>query len=157
FMWAESSFFYRLTPWHNDPVSDPPGETLYLRDEENLDLWSATPAPVDRGISYTIQHAAGRTSFEHEFAGIATRLEMAMVPDEAVKFSLLRLANRSGRSRRLTVTGYVAWTLGVHREQTRHQVRTFVRPDDGALYAQNSIDPSFAGHVGFCALSEEMT
>jgi cyclic beta-1,2-glucan synthetase len=23
FTWAENSYFYRLTPWHNDPVSDP--------------------------------------------------------------------------------------------------------------------------------------
>ena len=32
FAWAENSYFYRLTPWHNDPVSDPVGEVLYLRD-----------------------------------------------------------------------------------------------------------------------------
>ena len=157
FMWAESSFFYRLTPWHNDPVSDPPGEALYLRDDQSLEHWSATPAPVHRAIPYTVQHRAGSTTFETAFAGIETHLEMAMVPDEAVKVSLLRLTNTSDRPRRLTVTGFVAWTLGVLREQTRHQVRTFVRTDEGALYAQNSFDPSFAGNVAFCTLSEELS
>ena len=46
FTWAENSYFFRLTPWHNDPVSDPAGEALYLRDEESGDAWSATPAPM---------------------------------------------------------------------------------------------------------------
>jgi cyclic beta-1,2-glucan synthetase len=44
FSWAESSYFFRLTPWHNDPVGDPCGEVLYLRDELTGDVWSATPA-----------------------------------------------------------------------------------------------------------------
>jgi cyclic beta-1,2-glucan synthetase len=29
--WAGSSYFFRLTPWHNDPVTDPPGEVIYLQ------------------------------------------------------------------------------------------------------------------------------
>src|SRR5690606_29943414 len=35
FTWAENSYFYRLTPWHNDPVSDPISEAIYLRDAES--------------------------------------------------------------------------------------------------------------------------
>ncbi len=31
--WAESSYFFRLTPWHNDPVGDPVSEVVYLQDE----------------------------------------------------------------------------------------------------------------------------
>ena len=155
--WAESSYFFRLTPWHNDPVSDPPGEVLYLRDEETHDVWSATPAPVRREIDYTVRHGAGFTSFEHVFAGIATRLTMAMAPDEAVKVSTLLLTNESGRRRVLTVTGYVAWTLGVLRDHTQHQVRTYARPDLSTLFAQNTFDPGFAGRVAFCALSEPLS
>ena len=32
FAWVENSYFYRLTPWFNDPVSDPAGEAIYLQD-----------------------------------------------------------------------------------------------------------------------------
>ncbi len=32
--WAYNSGENRLTPWHNDPVSDPPSEAIYLRDED---------------------------------------------------------------------------------------------------------------------------
>ncbi len=35
FAWAENSYFFRLTPWYNDPVSDPCGEVLYLRDVDS--------------------------------------------------------------------------------------------------------------------------
>lgn len=155
--WAESSYFFRLTPWHNDPVSDPPGEVLYLRDEETGEVWSATPAPVRREIDYTVRHGAGFTCFEHVFAGLAARLTMAMAPGEAVKVSTLVLTNKSGRPRRLTVTGYVAWTLGVLRDHTQHQVRTYACPDESALFAQNTFDPGFAGRVAFCALSEPLS
>jgi cyclic beta-1,2-glucan synthetase len=35
YSWAENSYFYRLTPWANDPISDPCGEVLFLRDAES--------------------------------------------------------------------------------------------------------------------------
>ena len=35
----------RLTPWNNDPVSDPPGEVIYVRDEETGEFWTPTPLP----------------------------------------------------------------------------------------------------------------
>ena len=46
FTWAGNSQTNRLTPWSNDPVSDPPGEVVYLRDEETGEVWSPTPLPV---------------------------------------------------------------------------------------------------------------
>ena len=33
-------------PWSNDPVTDRPGEAIYLRDEETGELWSPTAAPI---------------------------------------------------------------------------------------------------------------
>ena len=64
FTWAESSYFFRLTPWHNDPVSDPVSEVLYLRDEDTGEVWSATPAPIRNETSYTVVtgRAARRSS-----------------------------------------------------------------------------------------------
>ena len=43
--WALNSGENRLTPWSNDPVTDRPGEALYLRDEETAEVWSPTPQP----------------------------------------------------------------------------------------------------------------
>src|SRR5207253_2783138 len=33
--WAGNSYFYRLTPWHNDPVRDPSSDCIYIRDDED--------------------------------------------------------------------------------------------------------------------------
>ena len=152
--WAENSYFFRLTPWYNDPVSDPPGEALYLRDDQTGELWTATPAPIRRDIGYTVRHGAGTSSFEHELGGIATRLTLGMAGDEAVKISLLSVTNRGTRPRRLTVTSYAEWTLGVLREHTQHQVHTSFLPEHGAVMARNYFDPQFAGWVAFSAMSE---
>ncbi|MEO7521009.1 MAG: glycosyl transferase, partial [Gemmatimonas sp.] len=46
FTWSGNSRLNRLTPWSNDPVSDPQGEAIYLRDDDRGDFWSPTPAPV---------------------------------------------------------------------------------------------------------------
>ena len=42
---GENAHEFRLTPWYNDPVTDPSGEAFYLRDEETGHFWSPTPLP----------------------------------------------------------------------------------------------------------------
>ncbi|MHC1771303.1 MAG: hypothetical protein AB9907_06105 [Flexilinea sp.] len=51
--WALNSGENRLTPWSNDPVIDPTGEALYLRDEETGEVWTPTPLPCRCGRSPT--------------------------------------------------------------------------------------------------------
>ena len=157
FAWAGSSYFYRLTPWHNDPVSDPSSEVIYLHDEESGDTWSATPAPIRSDTDYRVRHGAGFSSFAHERDGLAATLVLGLAEHDAVKLSLLRLTNASGRLRRVSVTAYVEWVLGAEREHTQHQVRTELDAEHGAILAYNCFDPNFATHVAFCALSEPLT
>jgi cyclic beta-1,2-glucan synthetase len=154
FTWVESSYFFRLTPWHNDPVSDPISDAIYLSDDESGAAWSATPAPVRHDGPYTVRHGTGTSSFEHEHDGIKSVLLLGLARHEPVKLSLLRLTNLSDRPRRITVTAFVEWSLGVMREHTQHQVHTSFDPDRRAILARNYFDPVFAGHVAYCAVSE---
>jgi cellobiose phosphorylase len=154
FTWCGSSYFYRLTPWHNDPVSDPPSDVLYLRDEDTGDAWCPTPAPVRGRGEYVVRHGPGSTSFEHRHAGVATTLTLGLAEDAAVKLSLLRLTNLGKEPRRLSLTAFVEWALGAQREHTQHQVRTAYDPERRAILARNSFDAQFGGTVAFCALSE---
>ena len=155
--WAENSYFFRLTPWHNDPVSDPISDVLYLQDEASGDTWSATPAPLGHDTEYTVRHRAGASVFEAERNGIATRLTLGMADDEPVRLSVLRVTNRDAVERRIRLTAYVEWTLGAQREHTQHHVHTAFEPELGAVFARNHFDPQFNEHVAFCALSEPVT
>ncbi|MFN2316441.1 MAG: GH36-type glycosyl hydrolase domain-containing protein [Gemmatimonadales bacterium] len=157
FTWAGSSFFYRLTPWHNDPVSDPVSEVLYLQDLESGELWSATPGPMRSALSHTIHHGAGWSSFEQDRGGLATHLKLGMADGAAVKLGILQVTNHGRDRRDLLLTSYVEWTLGVHRELARHQVQTRFDPEVGALFAQNTFDPQFAGWMAFHAISGTVT
>ena len=75
FTWAGNSQVNRLTPWSNDPVSDPPGEVVYLRDEETGEVWSPTPLPVPSGQPTLVRHGQGYTVFEREHARARPRAD----------------------------------------------------------------------------------
>ena len=155
--WVENSQFFRLTPWDNDPVSDPVSEVLYLRDEDSGDSWTATPAPLRRDAPYTVVHGAGTSSFEHEAFGIATHLTLGIAEDAPVKLSLLRVTNRGARARRIAVTSYVEWVVGALREHTQHQVHTSFVAGSATIYARNFFNPEFASWVAFSAISEPLS
>jgi cyclic beta-1,2-glucan synthetase len=150
--WSGNSHFYRLTPWRNDPVTDPCGEALYLRDEVSGAAWSVTPGPMDSGEEHQVLHAAGYSTFRQEHRGLRSKLTLGMVPDEPIKVSRLELTNTSGEQRRVTVTAYAEWTLGALREHARHHVVTRFVAEHGAILAHNGFDPQFAGRVAFHAL-----
>ena len=62
--WAANSRENRLTPFANDPVTDPTAEALYIRDDDTGDAWSPTPGPMRRDADsgrYVIRHSAGAT------------------------------------------------------------------------------------------------
>ncbi len=155
--WADSSYFYRLTPWQNDPVMDPPTEVIYLRDDETGEVWTVTPVPVRHTSPYVVRHSPGTTEFRHTHAGIAATLALGMAADDPVKIASLTLVNETNHLRRLTVTSYVEWVLGVVREVARHHVRTTFDRGTDVMFAQNGFDPQFADWVAFAALSEPLT
>ena len=44
--WSGNSRENRLTPFANDPISDPTAEALFVRDDETGESWSPTPGPL---------------------------------------------------------------------------------------------------------------
>jgi cyclic beta-1,2-glucan synthetase len=163
FMWVENSHFYRLTPWFNDPISDPCGDVLYLQDAISGQYWTPTPGPAPAcGIpgdsaAYGVRHAPGVTTFVHEHSGISTELALGVPVTDPVKISRLRITNRGRQPRKLTLTSYVEWALGAERERTSQQVHTRRDEQSGALFAQNFFTPDFAARVAFSWISETVT
>ena len=116
--WSKNSGENRLTPWRNDPVSDTPSEAIYVRDEDTGQIWSPTPLPARADAPYLIRHGAGYSIFEHASHGLEQSVTIFVAPDEPIKIVRLKLHNAAKRMRRLTVTYYAEWVLGVTRENT---------------------------------------
>jgi len=149
FTWSENAHEFRLTPWHNDPVSDSSGEAYYIRDEESGRFWSPTPLPRRGRQTYVSRHGFGYSVFEHAEDGIRSELWVYVAMDAPVKFSVLKVRNESGRSRKLSATGYAEWVLGDLRTKSAMHVVTQVEPGSGALLARNSFNTEFSGRVAF--------
>ncbi len=149
YTWSENAHEFRLTPWHNDPVTDASGEAFFLRDEDTGNFWSPTPLPASGTGPYVTRHGFGYTVFEHTEDGISSKLQVYVAPEAAVKFSVLKVGNNSGRSRRLSATGYVEWVLGDTRPKSTMHVITEADPVTGALLARNPYNSEFPDRVAF--------
>jgi cellobiose phosphorylase len=149
YTWSENAHEFRLTPWHNDPVSDAGGEAFYLRDEDSGHFWSPAPLP-SRGAGYYVsRHGFGYSVFEHVEGGIRSELTVYVDVDTAIKFAVLKVRNESGQPRKLSATGYVEWVLGDLRPKSAMHVTTEIDPHSGALFARNPYNTEFTGLVAF--------
>ncbi len=154
FTWAVNSRENRLTPWSNDPVSDPAGEAIYLRDEDTGTIWTTTPLPIRETEPYAVKHGQGYSIFEHLSHGIAQEMLVFAPLDAPVKISLLKLHNRTNRRRRISITGYSELVLGFRRGQTVPYVIT--ETDGENIYAKNPYNNEFAEKIAFTAISEKV-
>ena len=156
FTWSVNSRENRLTPWSNDAVSDPPGEVIYLRDEESGTIWTPTPLPIREAEPYTIKHGHGYTIFEHLSHGIELELLLFTPLDASVKISLLHLHNRTNIKRTLTVTNYNELVLGFDRSRTVPFIVTEADPENSCIRARNRYNNEFSNRIAFVATSPEV-
>ncbi|MGJ4859863.1 glucoamylase family protein [Labrys sp. La1] len=157
YSWAENSRENQLTRWSNDPVADPSGEAIYVRDEVTGDLWSPTAQPIRDGGTYVARHGFGYSRFEHETNGIALALLQFVPLSDPVKISRLTLRNNCERSRRLSITAYAEWVLGISRGASAPFVVTEIDAVTGAIFARNPWNAAFPGRIAFADLGGRQT
>lgn len=156
YTWGENSQQFRLTPWHNDPVSDTSGEAFYIRDEKSGAFWSPAVLPARGRAPYKCRHGFGYSVFEHKENGIASELWVYVALESPIKFSVLKVRNESGSSRRLSVTGYIEPVLGDMRSKTGMHIITEIDPKTRALFARNPYNTNFPGRIVFLDVNQEV-
>jgi cellobiose phosphorylase len=155
YTWSENAHEFRLTPWHNDPVSDLSGEAFYIRDEETGHFWSPAPFPSRGTGPYVCRHGFGYSVFEHTEDGICTELWIYTDKEAALKFSVLKIKNESGRKHQLSATGYIEFVLGDLRPKSAMHIITEIDSSNGAIYARNSYNPEFSRRISFFQADDE--
>ncbi len=154
YTWALNSRDRQLTPWSNDPVTDRPGEVIYVRDEDNGEIWGPTALPIrEPETVYSARHGQGYSRFEHSSRGVALDLLLYVPLDDSVKLSRLRIRNDSQRVRHLSVTAYVEWVLGSSQSASAPYIITAVDVGSGALLARNPWGIGSGARVAFADLA----
>ena len=122
--WSGNSREHRLTPWANDPLLDPHGEALYLRDELTGAFWSPLPGPAPATGEYETRHGFGYSVCRHVSAGLEQQT-CAFVPlHDPVKVVLLRVQNHGKRNRPLSLFGVQSLVLGDTRWRSARFIET---------------------------------
>jgi cyclic beta-1,2-glucan synthetase len=152
YTWSVNSRENRLTPWSNDPVSDPHGEAIYLAYEDAGLFWSPLPGPVPGSGGYEVRHGFGYTRTLHESQQLGQEVVSFVPRHDGVKLVRLKVTNRSARMRRLSAYGYCEWVLGVVPSDTTRFVVTERDAATGSLFAVNPHNVEFSSRVAFAAL-----
>ena len=102
-----------VTRWREDPVGDPWGSYLLLRDEDNGATWSASRQPYgDRMPDDAIAFADGCARFSRRHDSVHSELEVAVADDADVERRRLTLGTHGDRTRTLSLTSYAELVLG---------------------------------------------
>ncbi len=149
YTWVGNSRLNRLTPWSNDPVSDPHGEAFYVRDESRGTFWSPTPGPVPGANDYEIRHGFGYTCYRHTSQELALETIQFVPRHDPVKMTRVAITNDSDQPRRLSLFAYQQWVLGDSAAETRRQISLRVDEPRRTMLATNPHRSEFAEHVAF--------
>ncbi|HYN55362.1 MAG TPA: glycosyl hydrolase family 65 protein, partial [Methylotenera sp.] len=149
YTWVENAHEFRLTPWHNDPITDSSGEAMYIRDEETGKFWSPTPLPARGKSGYVCRHGFGYSVFEHSEHGIDSEMFTYVAMDAAVKFVVVKVRNNSKRTRQISLTGYWELVLGELRHANMMHIVTETDPHTSAVFARNAYGRECANRIVF--------
>lgn len=149
--WSGNSRENRLTPWSNDPVSNPHGEALYVRDEDRRIFWSPLPGPARDGGSWEVRHGFGYSRWRHESHDLEQKVTVFVPRRDPVRVALVSLKNRGRKRRRVSVFSYQRLVLGELPAENAHSIVTKIDEGSRAILARNPRREGFADRVVLAA------
>jgi len=154
YTWSCNSRENKLTPWSNDPVKDTAGEVIYVRDDITGEYNSLTPSPVRGKGDYIIRHGQGYTGFLCLVNGFEQELCQFVSVKDPVKISLIRLRNKNGRTRKISLFYYVRPVLGVNEKVTSQYIVTSIDMKTNIGIIKNNFNIEFPNKIAFIDCSE---
>ncbi|PYZ92292.1 glycosyl transferase family 36 [Salipaludibacillus keqinensis] len=155
YTWWRNSRECKVTPWSNDPVLDPPGEKLFVRDEDSGEVWSGTRSEANEKEAYFITHGRGFTEFEHERHDIEHKMTVYVPLEDPIKVMKVTLKNHSFEPRRMSLTYYAEWVLGVQRQSNAPYIVTKWSAQENVLTARNHYQQTFQEANAFLGIFSE--
>ncbi len=152
YTWWRNSRECKLTPWSNDTALDPPGEVCYLRDEDSGEYWQMAPSRLAHAVDFKVTHGQGYSRYEQSSHSLDQEMTVFVPKQDPVKIIKLVLQNKASEARRLSITYYVEWVLGVHREGNASSIVTAFDEASGVLIAQNSYQENFREATAFLGI-----
>jgi cellobiose phosphorylase len=143
YTWSRNSQANRLTPWSNDPISDPHGEAIYLKDAVTGECWSPLPGPCPAKSAFVVRHGFGRTRFLSSVAGISQTVEFLVPSEDSIKLVSVRLKNDSAAAKSLVFASFQRLLLCSSPD--RHHATLAWTDAQGVQHAENPRAGDFAG------------
>ena len=101
-----------LTRWREDVTTDAWGSFCYVRDVDAGDVWSTTYQPTAREPEeYEVTFAPDRAAWRRLDAGIETRTEVVVSPEDDAELRRVSVTNHSAVTRSLELTSYAEVVL----------------------------------------------
>ena len=153
FTWSRNSRDYQLTPWSNDPVSNRPGEAIYVADVESGKIHSPFAAlSRNPDAIFETRHGLGYSVFRSIEDGLDIEVTQTVDREKPVKLSRLTIRNVGTQNRRLKTYGYVEWVLGNNTQKSAPFILSSHDEETGALFASNPYSIDYNARTAFLSL-----
>ena len=144
-----------LTRFVPDPVRDANGLWIYVKDEENGQLWSATRQPTGQiPDQYEVTFHSHMAEFHRRDHDISVRMEAVVAAGDDIEIRRLAIGNLSDRSRSLSFTSYGEVVLAPPLDDERHPAFSklfvgceFIPAIGGQLFTRRPRSPNDAPPV----------
>lgn len=104
--------------WHFDR----PGRYIYMRDKKSKKCWSASYQPLRVKPSfYEARHGLGYTITNTTYNGINIQITFFVPVKETCEIWLVKITNKSNKTRHLEAFPYVEWLLGDYHQELRYR------------------------------------
>ncbi len=130
-----------LTRFVPDPVRDASGLWIYLHDEEDGHLWSATRQPTGQvPDQYDVTFHSHMAEFHRHDHDISVRMEAVVAAGDDIEIRRLTIGNLGNRPRSLRITSYGEVVLAPPLEDERH-------PAFSKLFVGSEFIPAIGGQL----------